>query len=81
MLFNMNLLFDERFLSVDELLVLEKMKVVFLCLKEKRLVCVSFWLEYFYLFVICSKLVNLTIEVLNLYLRCGRDVTMIPFFK
>lgn len=42
MLFNMNLLFDERFLSVDELLVFEKKKVVFMCLKEKRLVCVSF---------------------------------------
>lgn len=42
MLFNMNLLFDERFLSVDELLVLEKKKVVFLYLIEKGLVCVSF---------------------------------------
>lgn len=29
MLFNMNLLFDERFLSADELLVFKKKNVVF----------------------------------------------------
>ena len=62
MLFNMNLLFDETFLSVDELLVFLKKECCFFTFIKKRSICVGFYPSFFCLMIVFSELFKFKME-------------------